>query len=156
MGGGTYGTVLTIHSWLRWATLLLAILATLNALLNRSDRVAPLPGRWWDVLFMAFVDLQVLFGLMLYFGLSPFVAEGLTDLGAALRTPPVRFWTLEHAGWMTAAVVLVRIGRVLAMNAPTPAMQRLRRGGCFALALAAMLAGIPWPYLELGRPFFRW
>jgi hypothetical protein len=152
---GIYPVVLTIHSWLRWGALALGVAATINAFTNRSAHMTPLPGRMWDVLFMAAVDVQVLFGLLLYFGLSPFTAEGLTNFRSALQQPILRFWTIEHIGLMMSAVILVRVGRVLAMNAATPAVQRMRRGLCFGLAVASMLAGTPWPGSATGRPLFR-
>jgi hypothetical protein len=153
--GGTYATILTIHSWLRWGALAFGVAATINAFANRSTATTPVPGRAWDVMFMAAVDVQVLFGLLLYFGLSPYTAEGLNDFRRALDRPALRFWTIDHIGLMMAAVVLVRTGRVLAMSAATPAIQRLRRGLCFGLAVASMVAGTPWPGSMNGRPLFR-
>ena len=126
-----YTTVLTIHSWLRWIALLLAVGATVNAFLDRSESLEKLPGRWWDTLFMLALDLQVLLGLFLYFGLSPFTTEGMNDLGAAMRNPGLRFWTVEHLVAMLGAVVLVRIGRVMAMTAKSTATRR-RRSTCSA------------------------
>jgi hypothetical protein len=150
-----YTTILTIHSWLRWATLILAVAATANALRPHDGAVSPLPGRWWDTFLMLAVDLQVLFGLVLYFGLSPFTQLAMEDFGAAVRNPAMRFWAVEHALGMFAAVVLVRTGRVLAMNAPSAASARKRRLTCFALATVLMLAAIPWPGLANGRPLLR-
>jgi hypothetical protein len=92
---------------------------------------------------------------VLYFGLSPFTTEGMNDLGAAMRSPALRFWTLEHLLAMVGAVVLVRVGRVMAMTAPSPAARRRRRFISFALCTAVMIAGIPWPGLANGRPLFR-
>jgi hypothetical protein len=153
--GGTYRAILTIHSWLRWAALAFGVAATVNAFANRSTATAPLPGRGWDVMFMAAVDVQVLFGLLLYFGLSPYTAEGLHDFRGALERPVLRFWTIDHIGLMMAAVILVRTGRVLAMSAATPSVQRLRRGLCFGLAVTSMVVGTPWPGSMNGRPLFR-
>ena len=150
-----YTTVLTMHSWLRWIALLLAVGATVNAFLDRSESLEKLPGRWWDTLFMLALDLQVLLGLFLYFGLSPFTTEGMNDLGAAMRNPGLRFWTVEHLLAMLGAVVLVRIGRVMAMTAKSTATRRRRRFIGFALCTAVMIAGIPWPGLANGRPLFR-
>ena len=47
-----YTPVLTIHSWLRWVTLLLAIGATINAWRPDRDLSQKPPGRQWDVFFM--------------------------------------------------------------------------------------------------------
>jgi hypothetical protein len=114
-----------------------------------------MPGRWWDILFMLAVDLQVLFGLVLYFGLSPFTTRAMEDFGAAMANPAMRFWAIDHAAVMFAAVVLVRMGRVLAMNAKSPSAARNRRLTCFALATVLMLMAIPWPGLANGRPLLR-
>jgi hypothetical protein len=150
-----YSVVLTIHSWMRWLTLLLAIAATLSAVRQPAQGVARLPGRWWDTLFMLAVDLQVLFGVVLYFGLSPFTKAAITNVKATMANPALRFWAVEHAGGMFAAVVLVRMGRVLAANAATPAAARNRRLACFAIATLGMVVSIPWPGLANGRPLFR-
>ena len=151
-----YLTVLTIHSWLRWATLVMAVGATLNALRPAEAGATKPPGRWLDSLFMFAVDLQMLAGLVLYFGLSPATTAAMNNIGAAVRNPGMRFWAIEHAFGMFAALVLVRVGRVLALNAKTPETARRRRAICFALATAVMLAAIPWPGLMNGRPLFRW
>ena len=119
-----HAPVLIIHSWLRWATLLLAIAATVNAFRTDSDLSRPMPGRQWDTLFMMALDFQVLFGLLLYFGLSPFTMEASKDPGSVVANPALRFWTIDHLAWMGAATVLVRIGRVLALNAATPQTRR--------------------------------
>ncbi len=150
-----YTTFLTIHSWLRWVALLLAVCATINAFFDRSETLGRLPGRWWDTLFMLALDLQILLGLVLYFGLSPFTTAGLNDLGGAMRNPALRFWTVEHVLAMLAAVVLVRVGRVMALTATSAAARRRRRFTSFALCTAVMIAGVPWPGLANGRPLFR-
>jgi hypothetical protein len=152
---GMYVIVLTIHSWMRWLTLALAAAATLNATRPPLETLRPLPGRWWDTFLMLAVDLQVFFGLVLYFGLSPFTKEAMANVSLAMTNPALRFWAVEHAGGMFLSVVLVRMGRVLAANARTPAAARKRRLICFAIATVGMLLSIPWPGLSNGRPLFR-
>jgi hypothetical protein len=151
----TYTVVLTLHSWNRWAALILGVAATLNAFLSRDENPARKGRSRWDFFFMLAVDLQVLLGLALYFGLSPFSTAGLSDMAAALHTPLLRFWTFTHILAMFGAMLLVRVGRVLAMNAPTHEARRQRKGIAFALALLVMLAAIPWPGMTAGRPLFR-
>ncbi len=150
-----YSTMLAVHSWMRWFTLLLALAATANAFRRPASIDRPLPGRWWDWCLMLAVDLQVFFGLVLYFGLSPFTKQAMANVGLAMRTPALRFWGIEHAAGMFAAVVLVRMGRILAANAGSVSAARNRRLICFALATALILASIPWPGLANGRPLFR-
>jgi len=152
---GMYSVVLTIHSWMRWLTLALAAAATFNASRPPAEGAKALPGRWWDTFLMLAVDLQVFFGLVLYFGLSPFTKEAMQNVSLAMATPALRFWAVEHAGGMFLSVLLVRMGRVLAANAKTSAAARNRRFVCFAIATMGMLLSIPWPGLRNGRPLFR-
>lgn len=150
-----YSTVLAIHSWMRWITLLLAVAATLNAARPPVAGSSRLPGRWWDTCFMLAVDLQVFFGLVLYFGLSPFTREAMANMASAFGNPGLRFWAFGHAGGMFLSVLLVRMGRVMGANSATPGAARNRRLACFALATIGMIASIPWPGLQNGRPLFR-
>lgn len=150
-----YTSVLSIHSWLRWLTLLLAVGATINAWRADTDLSQKPPGRYWDTFFMMALDFQVLFGLLLYFGLSPITKFGLEHMGVAIGDSGMRFWTFTHIGAMAAATITVRIGRVLAINAKTPAVRRRWRFLFFALTTLAIIGGIPWPGLTNGRPLFR-
>jgi hypothetical protein len=150
-----YGAVLTIHSWIRWAALLLGVAATVRAFRDPATSSSPVPGSRWDTFFQLALDLQLLFGLSLYLGLSPFTRDALNHFGESIQIPAIRFWAVEHITLMFAAVALVRAGRVLAMNAKTQAARRSRRLVCFSLAMLILAAGIPWPGLSYGRPLFR-
>ncbi len=150
-----YGAVLFVHSWIRWAALLLGAAATASAFRDAPAPASALAGVKWDAYFQLSLDLQLLFGFLLYFGLSPFTRDALNDFSASLRVPALSFWTVGHVTVMFVAVALVRIGRILAMNAKTPASRRARRVVCFSLAMLLLLAGIPWPGLPWGRPLFR-
>ena len=150
-----YLTVLTIHSWLRWAALLLGVAATVNAFRHRADTAERPRGERWDWWFMLALDLQVLFGVLLYFGFSPFTREAMTNVGMAMRDPGLRFWAVTHAATMAVALVAVRMGRVFAIGGRTSGGRRNGRHICFAIAVCAMVAGVPWPGLANGRPLFR-
>jgi hypothetical protein len=150
-----YPTVLIIHSWLRWAALLLGVTATFNAFRDRTDAAARPRGQRWDWCFMLALDLQVLFGLLLYFGFSPFTREAIGNIGMAIRDPGLRFWAITHVAMMCVALVAVRTGRVFAMSEPTSRARRNGRYICFGIAVLAMMAGVPWPGLPNGRPLFR-
>ena len=150
-----YSAVLTIHSWLRWAALLFGAIATFMAFRHRADTDKRPRGQQWDWAFMLALDLQVLFGLLLYFGLSPFTREAMRDIGFALGDPGPRFWAFTHVTTMIVALVAVRAGRVFAMGEPTSPARRNGRYICFGIAVLAMVAGVPWPGLPLGRPLFR-
>lgn len=150
-----YSAVLIIHSWLRWAALVAGVAATLNAIRHRGDTSGRRRGHRWDWFFMLTLDLQALVGLILYFGFSPFTREAIANVELALRDSGLRFWTITHVATMVVALVAVRIGRVMAISEPPSAARRNARVASFAIALAAMVAGVPWPGLANGRPLFR-
>lgn len=150
-----YSAVLIIHSWLRWAALLLGVAATFNAFRHRGGPAGRPKGQRWDTFFMLTVDLQVLCGLLMYFGLSPFTRAAMNNVGLAVRDPGLRFWAITHIALMFVAVVALRVGRVLALNGKTPHARGNGRWICFGIAVLAMLAGVPWPGLGEGRPLFR-
>jgi hypothetical protein len=150
-----YPVVLLIHSWLRWAALLLGAAAMVIAFRDRADPAERPRGQRWDWAFMLALDLQVLCGLLLYFGLSPFTSAAMSNMGLALRDPALRFWAFTHVATMFVALVAVRVGRVLAMGEPASRARRNGRVICFGIAVLAMVAGVPWPGLANGRPLFR-
>jgi hypothetical protein len=149
-----YSLALLLHSWLRWAVLVVGIVATFAAL---SDTTGAPGGRAdrTGLLFVTLADIQLLLGLLLYLVLSPFTATALHDFGAAMRTPALRFWAVEHSATMFLAIILVHVGRVLARSARTPQSKRVRQAVAFGLATILMIVATPWPGLANGRPLFR-
>jgi hypothetical protein len=108
-----YSGVLLVHSWVRWAVVIAGVLALLRALTGASGRrpwtaADDRAGLWFTIA----LDVQVLIGVYLYFVLSPFTTGALKDFGAAMRTPALRFWAVEHSFGMVLGVVLAHLGRV--------------------------------------------
>jgi len=152
-----YANVLLIHNWLRWFTLLMCVGAIVYAARPPKPGSTDLPGKTWDVYLMLAVDLQMLTGLILYFGLSEFTRAAMEHpLTAALHEPSVRYWGLIHAGAMFASLLTVRVARVLALNAPTPEKAQRRRLVWHVISTIVILAAVPWPGLAQARPLFRW
>mgnify|MGYP001564371074 CR=1 FL=1 len=149
-----YIFVLAVHSWVRWVALVAGFGATLAAMRDPSPTPNARAERWGLFLMMA-LDIQLLLGLLLYLGLSPYTAAARTNFGDAARDPQLRFWAVDHAAAMFLAVILVHAARVLARTAKTPESRRARLLVCFGLATFAMLFGMPWPGLPNGRPLFR-
>ena len=155
-----YANVLLIHNWLRWFTLVACIGGIVYAM-KPAPAAAPdadsfeLPGRRWDSYLMLAVDLQMLTGLILYFGLSDFTKVAMENPGMAWQEPSVRYWSILHAGAMFASLLTVRVARVLALHAPSPELAQKRRLIWFIISTAVILTAIPWPFLSNGRPLFR-
>jgi len=151
-----YSVVLFTHSWLRY--LLLGFGIALLALCVRGLRLQG--GSWTEkqerihVLFTAILDVQFLLGLLLYLKLSPITQTALANMGAAMKEPTLRFFGVEHIVTMLIAVIVAHVGR---------ARSKRKQGKARfksvlitqAVWLVLTLAAIPWPGLDVGRPYFR-
>ena len=151
-----YFPILILHSLLRWVVLAAGLWAVVRALGGLIFRRPWTPtdaqsGRWFSIS----LDLQVLLGLLLYAFLSPIASHAFADMGAAMRDPILRFWAVEHVTMMLAALVLAHIGSARARRASTSAAKHRTSLIFYALALLAVLAAIPWPFMADARPLFR-
>src|SRR3979490_2472446 len=98
---------LVVHSYLRWIVLaagLAVVLASGFAWIRRQpwSQYHTLFSKVWISAF----DLQVLFGLVLYIWLSP-AAAAARHAGGAMKNSILRFWLVEHAVGMLAAVFIL-------------------------------------------------
>lgn len=151
-----YPLMLVVHSLLRWVVLAAGLVAFGRALMGmRGHRVWTAADDRASQLFVRTLDLQLLIGLVLYFGLSPITRAAFQDFGAAMGSPILRFWAVEHILGMVIAVALAHVGRVR-VRKTTDLMRRHKLAAIFfGLALVAMVATIPWPGMPAGRPLFR-
>ncbi len=148
-------TVLVLHSILRWAVLIFGLLTVLNALtgifkkrpFTESDNKS-------NLFFMISCDIQLLLGLILYFGNGWF--DKLKNFSEYKANGAVRFFIMEHLSMMLLAWVLVHVGRVAVKKAGTDAAKHKKMLLFFGLALLLILAAIPWPFREAGRPLIKW
>jgi hypothetical protein len=148
-----YEIVLTAHSWVRWAVVLLGIVASLRAITGWSQR-KPWTGADDNVglSFAVAVDIQVLLGLLLYFVYSPYTALAMDDFGNAMRSPDLRFWAVEHGFGALVGVALLHVGRARVRKAANPLRKHRTAAIFFSLALIAILAAVPWPGTPHARP----
>ena len=148
-----YSAFLLLHSWIRWVALFAGVLATISAVRGVSAQ-DPRSDRFGRILTIA-LDLQFVIGLLLYFAVSPVMAEIRANFAAAMPNPQLRFWAVEHVSGMVIALVLVHVGRVLSRKAASPASRRRRQMICYGLATLVMLLATPWPWTAAGRPLIR-
>lgn len=141
---------LVIHSLLRWAVLLFGIWAVFSSLFaviskreyKNSDNKASL-------FFMISCDIQLLLGLILYFT-GMWFEKVKTGMGAVMKDPSERFFSVEHALMMIIAWLLVHVGRSMVKRADTDAQKHKRTLIYFGTALILILAMIPWPFRQAG------
>jgi hypothetical protein len=148
-----YGFVLNLHSWLRWVVIIAMLWTILRAVVPGPRAWTPADDRSLRLSLVA-LDVQFLLGLLLYFILSPFTRQAMSDMGAAMQSSGLRFFAVEHLVGMLIAMTLAHVGAVRIRKAVPERRHRLA-AIFFVLALLAVLASIPWPGLPAGRPLFR-
>jgi hypothetical protein len=61
--------------------------------------------------------LQLLLGLIQYFGTSTYTKAAFADMGAAMKNGLLRYFAVEHIAMMVLAVVFIQLGRTLSKKA---------------------------------------
>ena len=151
-----YTALLTVHSYLRWVVLVVALLVLVRAIAGVTQRRPWTPtddsaARWFGMT----LDIQMLLGLVLYLFLSPFTMSAWSDIGAAMRDSTTRFVVIEHQVGMLIAVALTHIGRSRIRKNRDSAGRHRQALIFFGLALVVMVISIPWPGRPGGRELFR-
>lgn len=149
-----YPIILTLHSFMRWVVLVFAVIAVGRALLRR--------GRPWTsgdddagkFLTIAF-DVQFTLGVLLYAFLSPFTQAAFVNFSAAMGSPGLRFFAVEHLFGMVVAAGLIHVGRIKIRKASGDRRRHTLALIFFGLALLIMLGSIPWPGMPAARPLIR-
>ena len=150
-----YSALLITHSLLRWPALLagLALLVVCWIGFRRGAEFTPGHQRLRQAA-VGLMDLQIVLGGGLYFGLSPIVTAARADFGAAMRDAQLRFFGVEHIATMSLALIVMHVGHVRAKRHEGPARHRsLFITQCVWLIL--VLLAIPWPGLDIARPLLR-
>ena len=151
----TYLLVLVVHSWVRWLVLAGAVGALV--FLARGA-VAKRPFGASDSLalrlFLGAFDTQVLFGLLLYFLLSPLGLPRDTDLALVMKSSVLRYFAVEHISGMLTALALAHGGWIRAKRGPVE-KRRGRALWAVGLPLLIVLLTLPWPGAPYGRSLFR-
>lgn len=151
--GMLYPNLLVIHSALRWIALLAGVIAVFIALSGWSGRKAVTPMLLrFGIVFVATMDLQLLLGLILYFGVSPLTHMAFQNMAIAMKDHELRFFTVEHTTYMILAVILAHVGAALSRKAKTDRAKYRGAAIGYLLSLLLLLGGIPWwrPLLRFG------
>lgn len=151
-----YSLTLFLHSWLRWVVLALVLIAALRAIGGLTGKRAwTAADRRLNMLATVSLDVQMLFGLLLYLFLSPITTSAFRDFGAAMRTAFVRYWAVEHLSMMVMALIVAHAGSIVARKGSSDSARHARGAMFFGFVLLLVLMGTPWPGMPNARPLFR-
>jgi hypothetical protein len=150
-----YSVMLFLHSWMRWAVVITAVLVIVQAFRGWSGGVA------WDATkarfaswFVNTTSIQLVLGLVLYGFLSPVTLQAFSDMGGAMKDSVTRFWAVEHMSVMLVAVALAHIGAGRIKKAADDQAKHRAAAIFFTLAIVLILLSIPWAGIT-ARPLFR-
>lgn len=126
----------TLHSYNRYL-LLAALLFVLyrsfsgwlgNKPYEKADNAA-------SAALLGLTHLQLLLGLILYFGTSPY-----TTGPGSMKDPWVRYFKAEHIAAMLIAVVLIQLGRTFSKKA-TPGVEQHKKLAIYTAIAALIIVG---------------
>ncbi len=135
-----YTGLLHTHSGMRYIVLALLILTIAKAFTGwiKQSNFGKLDNRL-AFLSMLFIHLQLLVGLVLYF-VSPKVM--LTDMATAMKTPVIRYYTVEHLLLMLIVVALITIGRIASKKKVLDTQKHKTIAVYYGLSLAIILVTV--------------
>lgn len=148
--------IVKLHSFLRWALLLLMIVSIVKAAMSMSGKNPYTSSDRKRTLFtMIAAHLQLVIGVVLYMT-STVVQAGRSNMAAAMKDSALRFWTVEHISMMIIAIVFITIGNIRSKKMDTDAGKYKQILIWFGLALLIIIAAMPWPFRAegIGRGWF--
>jgi hypothetical protein len=145
-----------LHNLLRWVILiclLAAIIRSYSGWQSKKTFAAGDRKLWLFTMIAAHITLL----LGIYQWLFGRYGALVTDLPAGtsvMKDAFYRFFWIEHPSIMIIAIVLITLGRGMAKK-PVPDTTKYKKAfWYFFIALLLILAAVPWPFREVGRPLF--
>ena len=122
-----YPHILGFHGVFRWLLLLAALAAIFVAVSGWNGReLSPLLFRF-GLIFVLAMDLELITGVLLYFGASPTLRSAF----------------IAHGVIMFLAVLCAHLGGAATRKAPTNALKHRVSAAFWIIALVLMFAGVP-------------
>ncbi len=151
-----YTISLLLHSWNRWLILIAGIIVMAAAIKGLSSKSAYSNfQKKWALVFLSSLHLQLLVGLVLYFFLSPVTIQALSNFGAAMKDPVLRFFAVEHAFVNVIAIALAQTGSILVKRRADSAAKHKQTLIWTGIAFFLILLMIPMGMMGVERPWFR-
>ena len=123
-----YPHIAGFHGLFRWILLVVALAAIIIAFSGWSGRKSPSPLLFRrGLVFVLAMDLELISGILLYFGASPNLRSGF----------------IGHGVIMFIAVLCAHIGGALTRKAPSDVSKYRGAAIAWILSVLVMLAGIP-------------
>ncbi len=151
-----YQTLLTVHSLVRWISLVLLVYMIIRAYSGWLSSGKFTSGdssiRKWTITSL---HLQLIIGIILYF-ISPITTYFIGHFSETVGTRSIRFFGMEHVIMMLAAIVIATIGSARSKRRPEDILKFKTLAIWLTISLILILAAMPWPFSQaISRPWFR-
>lgn len=138
------------HSIVRYLVLIGGIGAIIGLLGSHKAR-----AKTFSTIFLASTHLQFVIGLLLYFVFGPWLDAIKQMGGGIMKDSYYRFFAVEHISMMVIAAILITIGHSKLKKAYANDKRPKATLIIYFIALALILAAIPWPFREaLGKGWY--
>lgn len=145
-----YPMLVHSHSGLRWLVLIFLLAAIVNAGTKMGGKATYTDkDKRLGLFALIFTHLQIVIGAILYF-----VSPKVVSFSAAMSDKVLRFFAVEHLTMMLIGAVLITIGYSRAKRKADATGKFKTTFWFYLLGLLAILAGIPWPFLNYGSAWF--
>jgi hypothetical protein len=148
-------TILTLHSILRWLLLILLLASIIKSFSGWQNKKVFVTGDRKLFLFtLITTHINFLVGLyLLFFGRFGIISAGKPDGVDVMKDKFFRFFWVEHPVGMLIAIVLITLGNAMAKKNVGDTIKFKKAFWFFFIALIIILATVPWPFREIGRPW---
>lgn len=151
-----YQTLLTVHSLVRWISLVLLVYMIIRAYSGWLSSGKFTSGdssiRKWTITSL---HLQLIIGIILYF-ISPITTYFIGHFSETVGTRSIRFFGMEHVIMMLAAIVIATIGSARSKRRAEDILKFKTLAIWLTISLILILAAMPWPFSQaISRPWFR-
>lgn len=151
-----YQTLLTVHSLFRWIALAMLVYLVIRSYSGWLSSAKFTGGdstvRKWTVTSL---HIQLIIGVILYFT-SPITTYFMSHFSETVGNRSIRFFGMEHAVMMLAAIVIATIGSAKSKRRTEDRLKFKTLAIWLTISLILILAAIPWPFMQaISRPFFR-
>ena len=146
-----YNGMLHLHSVLRWAILILLLIAFYKNFADRKGAFTAMHQKL-GLILMICADIILLVGIYQWafgktWGLASIKARGF---GEVMKDPVSRFYAIEHTTGMLIAIILIHLGYSYGKKNVPDSQKHKRILLFFGLALLIILISIPWPVRAVG------
>ncbi|RNI37922.1 hypothetical protein EFY79_06710 [Hanamia caeni] len=153
-----YPEALALHSLVRWLVLISLLFGVYRGFKGWFGNYPFSPFdngvRKWAAII---AQIQLVIGITLY-SISPLVRYFLHHFRTALPEREVRFFGMEHAVVMVAAIVVITIGSIKSRRKKTSREKYKTMAIWYSIGLLMILSSMPLPFSPppfVRRPFFR-